>query len=173
MTNSELVTITYNKHHQWLLAAAYNFTQSKIESEELVQDLYLKLMELKNINKIAYKDELNMYYVYKMLKSIFINKNKRIINTVEIDDDVLECYNSEEYDYEADAEYEKTIAAINKTLDEDTKWFDAMLLRTYINEDHSIRSLHEATHISMSTIWSSLNKTKKYVKQKINEEETI
>lgn len=168
MTNSELVEITYLKHHQWLLAVSFNFTQSKLEAEELVQELYLKLLELKDIDKIRYKDQLNMFYSYKMLRSIFINKTKKHIYTVEIDNDLIETLESEEYDYEADAEWEKKLLQTNNILDE-AKWFDAVLLRTYINENHSIRSLSEATKISMSTIWSSLSKTKKHAKNKYSE----
>jgi DNA-directed RNA polymerase specialized sigma24 family protein len=45
MTNSELVEHTYRKHNNWLSQVAYNFTSNKDNAEELVQELYLKLME--------------------------------------------------------------------------------------------------------------------------------
>lgn len=168
MTKSDLIIVTFKKHHTWLLASAYNLTQSKLEAEELVQELYLKLLELKDIDKIRFKEELNMFYVYKMLRSIFINKTKKHIYTVEIDNDLIETLSSEEYDYEADAEWENKLLQTNNILNE-AKWFDSVLLRTYINEYHSIRSLSEATKISMSTIWSSLSKTKKHIKNKYSE----
>ena len=37
------------------------------------------------------------------------------------------------------------------------------LLRVYLEENHSIQSLHDATGISNSTIWTSMKKTKQYV----------
>ena len=45
MNNSQLVEHTYRKHHNWLSQVAYNFTNNKDNAEELVQELYLKMME--------------------------------------------------------------------------------------------------------------------------------
>jgi predicted DNA-binding protein YlxM (UPF0122 family) len=42
------------------------------------------------------------------------------------------------------------------------------LLRVYIEEDHSIQSLHNATGISNSTIWTTLKKSKQNVRNYIN-----
>jgi hypothetical protein len=47
-----------------------------------VQDLYVKLLEFKNINKIMYKQDVNLFYLYKMLKSIHLNGIKKQTNNV-------------------------------------------------------------------------------------------
>jgi predicted DNA-binding protein YlxM (UPF0122 family) len=47
-------------------------------------------------------------------------------------------------------------------------WFDSKLLQTYISEDHSIASLSQATNISKSTIFTSLKKSKLFIKQEVN-----
>ena len=61
MTNSQLVEHTYRKHHTWLSQVSYNFTKSKDNANELVQDLYLKMMEIKDINKIMFKEDVNLF----------------------------------------------------------------------------------------------------------------
>jgi predicted DNA-binding protein YlxM (UPF0122 family) len=60
--------------------------------------------------------------------------------------------------------FEIMLEATKDLLEDHVHWFDSKLLQTYINEDHSIASLHKATGISKSSIWTSLNKTKSYIK---------
>ena len=166
MTNSQLVEQTYRKHHTWLLQVSYNFTNSKDKSQELVQDLYLKLMEFQNIQKIMFKDDVNLFYLYKMLKSIYLNGLKRSKPSLPLDDDLLNKP-ADEYSYEADNDFERMLVLTHEALNQEY-WFGKKLLEVYINEGHSIQSLHDATGISNSTIWTQLNKTKKSVREYVN-----
>ena len=56
-------------------------------------------------------------------------------------------------------------------LENEVHWFNSRLLITYIDESHSIASLHIATGISKSSIWTSLDKTKKYIKNSYDKKE--
>ena len=145
---------------------AYNFTQDKEAAEDLTQELYLYLMQMKDINKIRYNNTVNLFYLYKALKSKFLNgiKQSKKIQVLSIEEDFLEIEDLE-YDYDKDEEFEVMLEATKGLLETDVHWFDAKLLQTYINEDHSIASLHKATGISKSSIWTSLTKTKSYIKQ--------
>jgi len=167
MNNNQLVEHTYRKHHVWLLQCAYNFTNNKDKASELVQDLYLKLMEFKNVEKILYNNDVNLFYLYKMLRSNYINEIKKQPKNLPIDDDILNIQ-ADEYSYVADIEFERTVELVNEALDK-AHWFDAKLLRVYIEEEHSIQSLHDATGISNSTIWTSMKKTKQYVKNYVKD----
>ena len=166
MTNSQLVEHTYRKHNTWLLQVSYNFTNSKDKAQELVQDLYLKLMEFQNIQKIMFKDDVNLFYLYKMLKSIYLNGLKRLKPSLPLDDDLLNKP-ADEYSYEADNDFERMLVLTHEALNQEY-WFGKKLLEVYINEGHSIQSLHDATGISNSTIWTQLNKTKKSVREYVN-----
>jgi RNA polymerase sigma-70 factor (ECF subfamily) len=166
MTNSELVAHTYKKHHTWLSQVAYNFTKSKDKAEELIQELYLKMMEMPNIKKIMYNNDVNLFYLYKILRSIYLNGLKKQTNHLPIDDDLVNLP-ADSYSYEADNNFEQMLALTNEALDTEY-WFGKELLRVYIEENHSIQSLHNATGISNSTIWTQLQKTKKYVREYVN-----
>jgi len=163
MINNQVVEMTYRRHNTWLLQVSYNFTNSKDKAEELVQDLYLKLLELKDINKILYKQDVNLFYLYKMLRSIHLNGIKKVVNVLPIDDDLLNKP-ADSYSYEADNEFERMLELTHEALNQEY-WFGKKLLEVYINEGHSIQSLHNATGISNSTIWTQLNKTKKNVRE--------
>jgi DNA-directed RNA polymerase specialized sigma24 family protein len=167
MTNSQLVEHTYKKHHNWLSQVAYNFTQNKDNAEELVQELYLKMMELKDVNKILYNNDVNLFYLYKMLRSTYLNGIKKQTNHLPIDDDLLNL-SADEYSYEADNDFERMLELTNEALDKGY-WFDSKLLRVYIEENHSIQSLHDATGISNSTIWTSMKKSKTYIKEYVKQ----
>jgi len=166
MTNSELVEHTYHKHNTWLYQVSYNFTSDKDSAEELVQELYLKMMEIKDINKIMFKEDVNLFYLYKMLRSIYLNGIKRSKPSLPLDDEIYELP-ADSYDYGADNAFEQMVQLTNEALDTEY-WFGKELLRVYIEENHSIQSLHNATGISNSTIWTQLQKTKKYVKEYVN-----
>jgi DNA-directed RNA polymerase specialized sigma24 family protein len=109
MDNNQLVEHTYKKHHNWLSQVAYNFTNNKDNAEELVQDLYLRLMEMKDINKIMYNNDVNLFYLYKMVKSIYLNGLKKQTNHLPIDDDLVNLP-ADSYSYDADNELEAATA---------------------------------------------------------------
>ena len=168
MTNGERISLLYQRHKDWLLAVAFNFTKDKNSAQDLIQDVYLHLLEMKNLEKIIYSErDLNLFYIYKLIRSKFINstnKKKKIPQTL-LDEDVQEFSVDQEYDYDKDENTERLLQIMSEGLEE-LHWFDRMLHQTYHSEKHSIQSLHEATKISRNTIWVSLNKTKNYLKQK-------
>lgn len=173
MTNSQRVEALYKKHNSWLNACAFNLTSNKEAAEELVQNLYLKLLEMPNIEKIVYNDkDINLFYLYKMLKSDFLNgiKAKSKLNKVQLKDDLVSSHVDEEYDFDMDDNTEKLLLLVNTILTGSMHWFDSKLFTTYIEDDHSIQSLHEATHISKNAIFTSLRKTKTLIKQKAIDE---
>lgn len=172
MTNSERVEILYRKHEDWLRAVCFNFTQDNTKSEDLLQDVLIHLLEMKDLSKIIYDTtDLNLFYIYKIVKSKFLNgeKTKKKLEISELNEDIYENSHSEEYDFDGDETAENVLQLVNEILDSELHWFDSKLFKTYVEEDHSIQSLHEATHISRNTIFNSLNKTKKHIKAKANE----
>jgi len=163
--NTSMVEVIYRNHHTWISQVAYNFTQDSEKAEDLVQELYLYLMEMKNIEKIKYNGTVNLFYVYKIVKSKFLNsiKQSQKLVVLPVEEDFLEI-EEPEYSYDKDAEFEHMLAATKDLLENHVHWFDSKLLQTYINEGHSIASLNQATGISKSSIWTSLDKTRKYIK---------
>ncbi len=156
------------------MQVAYNFTQDQDNAIDLVQELYVYLLEMKDINKIRYNNTVNLFYLYKSLKSKFLNsiKQNKKIQILPIEEDFLEI-EDQEYNYDKDEEFEVMLQATKSLLDKDLHWFDAKLLQTYINEDHSIASLHRATGISKSSIWTSLDKSRKFIKNSYEQRVTF
>ena len=168
MQNGERLSLLYKKHGEWLRAVAFNFTKDQDKADDLLQDVYVHLLEMGNLEKIIYSEkDLNLYYIYKLIRSKFINsaKKQKKLPQTKLDEDSHEIFENEEYNMDKDETVEMLLKIISDGLDE-LHWFDRRLFETYHNEGHSIQSLHEATRISRNTIWVSLNKTKKYLQQK-------
>lgn len=166
MDNNQLVQHTYKKHHNWLSQVAYNFTQNKDNADELIQELYLKMMEMADCKKIMYNNDVNLFYLYKMVRSIHLNGLKKQTNHLQIDDDLVNLP-ADSYSVDADNEFERVLELTNEALDS-IHWFESKLLRVYLEDNHSIQSLHNATGISNSTIFTSMKKTKQYVRDYVN-----
>lgn len=172
MTNSERVNIVYKKHSSWLKAVCFNFTQDNDKAEDLLQDVMLYLLEMKDLKKIVFDNtDLNLFYLYKIIKSKFLNnqKTKKKLDISKLEEEKFDNKSSEEYSLESDENTEGLLQLVTEVLDSELHWFDSKLFKTYVEEEHSIQSLHEATKISRNTIFNSLSKTKKHIKSKANE----
>lgn len=173
MTNSERVAALYKRHHNWLCACAHNLTGNKDDAESLIQDVYLQLLEMPDLEKIIYNTtDLNLFYLYKIIKSKFLNNIKAAqkLNKVALKPELVDNKAEEEYSEEEDENTEKLLELVNNTLESELTWFDSKLFTTYIEDDHSIQSLSIATKISKNAIFTSLRKTKTLIKQKAQDE---
>jgi hypothetical protein len=167
----KLIVLIYDIHSEWLHQVAFNFSGSKLTAQDLVQDMFVMLLEMKDISKIKYNNTVNLYYLYKTLRSLFLNRYQKHASShvplpeVEFEADL--------YSYDKDDAFEDMLKIVNETLQRDIHWFDAMLLDTYLNgvtkegKNHSINSLHKETKISTSSIWTSLKNTREIVKGKL------
>ena len=156
------------------MQVSFNFCQDKEVAEDLTQELYLYLMDMKDIDKIRYNGTVNLFYLYKALRSKFLNsiKQSKKIQILPVEEDYLEI-EDQEYNYDKDEEFEIMLQATKELLDKEIHWFDSRLLTTYLEESHSIASLHKATGISKSSIWTSLDKTRKYIKHSYEQRVTF
>lgn len=162
-TNNKLVEEIYNRHREWLIKVSYNFTRDHDEAKELLQEMFIYLLEMENIDKIRYRDSVNLLYLYKILKTKYLSSKNTKYKTTELGDlDV----STEEYDYVADQEFERLYSSVTYELSDSgsLRWFDKRLLSIYLEEGHSLTSLAQATKISRSACWNSISKTKKYLK---------
>jgi len=171
---NDLISHLYNTQHKWLLACAYNLTKNYDDAEEIVQQLYLQLLEMDNLDKIIYQgDSLNQYYIYKIIKSLFI-KSTKVESHSTITPVIEDTLVGDDYMEEDGGINHRVQGYIHDAL-ESAGWFNKRLWEVYCNEKHSIVSLHKATKISTSTIWSSQQQLKKfiklYVQQKLKQNE--
>lgn len=169
----KLIVLIYDIHSEWLHQVAYNFSGNKLTAQDLVQDMFVMLCEMKDISKIKYGNTVNLYYLYKTIRSLYLNRYQKHAS---IHTSLPEVeFEAELYSYDKDDNFEAMIKLVNETLQNDVHWFDSMLLDTYLNgvnkegKSHSINSLHKETKISTSSIWTSLKNTRELLKTKLEQ----
>lgn len=163
------VELLYRNHYDWLFKVSVNLTRNAEDAEDLIQSLFVYIMEKGN-EKIYYKDTFNLLYLHRFIKSRFINnkkRNGRMTNTEWFDDNV----GDEEYDSELDNEimiaYEKVMSEVDKL--KDTKlWADALIFKMYFESDESLNELSKKLNVSKSTVFLSVKRIKTYIKELVD-----
>jgi hypothetical protein len=122
-----------------------------------------------NIEKIRYKRSVNLLYLYKIIKTRYLGSKAPKNSWKQLPEDWDNT--DDEYDYEADQEFETRLEIIDTALSDnsDIDWFDRQLFKVYHTEDHSLTSLSQATGISRSACYNSIRKLKRTIKNKINQ----
>lgn len=155
----------YNQSHVWLLQVSYNICKSRLESTELVQDLYLYLAE-KCSPKLYYSNSYNLMYCMRFIQSRWINRNKRAKKMQYLPSIQSEC-SDVEYDIEGDEAimdaYEAVMDEIKKL--KRTKGFSsAMIYEIYWTSDDTLQEVADKIGISKSTVFTHLKKVRQHMK---------
>lgn len=134
-------------------------------AKDIVQTMYIKILKMfeKNDFDITYDDDINYYYVYKTLKSLFIDL-KRKQNKVQIIrlDDLNKKKYAKNLTIEEDINYISSYNKVLKQLD-DSFWYDRKVYEI-IESGVSISELSRKTTISYYSLYNTYNKMKKKLK---------
>lgn len=131
---------------------AYQICGCKMTADDLVQDMYLKFA---NYNK-----ELNDYYIFFALRSIYLDSIKKAkINIVSNEIENLSLLDSE-YCLDKDAFETKILLEI-----ESLPYFERETLK--VTQEISQRELARQTEISFETINKTIKKTKQDLRNKL------
>jgi RNA polymerase sigma factor (sigma-70 family) len=169
MDKNKLIEDFIKNHNSWLYAVCFNLTKDRNDADDLLQETYTRLLSLPDtkIESIRFgENDLNTYFVYLMAKNYFINQNKAKKESY-TDTEIYGNNADKDTDYAFEEANKLLIDKINEELDsmekDSSRWFDAKLLKVYLEENHSIDSLAKQTNISRSTIFTSLKRVRTYL----------
>ena len=159
------------KHNDWI-NIVLSFGCDPDIAEDLVQEMYLKIDSLiKRGIDITYKDEINYYYIYKTLKSLFLDlkrKEKNIIK-VNIYDNYIKNYGKYVEEYlqynEQEIDLVEKMQKLNKILD-NLYWYDRKIF-DLISNGMSIQELSNQTKISYYSLYNTYRNVKKHIKKNL------
>lgn len=140
------------------------------------------------IEDVMYGDQINYLYVWKALNACLMNRlndNKKYLTETHLNNNqfvdyernsIVEGYISvdqhDENNLEGISDNMNREEVMRQFLDEIIEeldsmyWFDSKLLKVYLMDDHSMRSLADKSGISLTTIFHSLKGTKNKLKVK-------
>ena len=82
MIKKKMILIA-KKHHTWVdIVSTFGCTQQL--AEDIVQEMYIKIQLTLEKGKldIMYNDEINYYYIFKTLKTLFLDLKRKSKNII-------------------------------------------------------------------------------------------
>lgn len=150
----------------------FNFGASKEECEDIIQDMYLKLMTDVDLDRIKYGDNgVNRYYIYKVLKSLFIDvkRDKLTNNSYQLNEE-LNITESEDYEEAKDQALEDIMKDIKLELSTRRRSLQRLFElyyriplnsgTMYQGEKLSYRDIARESGISLSTVFNDMKELK-------------
>ena len=158
-----------SKHNKWV-SYCRSWGCNRDTSEDLVQEMYLRIIVL--IDKgldISYKDDINDFYIYKTLKSMFLtlyNKEKRI-NIIDVADDYIKnLLENKKHVFIDDHKFFDTVyEKVTTTLDS-MHWYDKKVFEL-VQDNNNISELSRQTNIEYRSLYNTYQKVKRKIKEKL------
>jgi len=157
------------KHNDWIKTVIY-FGCDKETAEDIVQEMYIKLIKSIKSNglDIMYnKNEINYYYIYKTLKSLFIDLKRKEKNITIYSIDEVRSENNEKriniQSYTTDINYDEAYEKIQNELSR-MYWYNRKVFEI-INGQESIAELSRISKIPYYSLYNTYNKVKSKLKK--------
>jgi RNA polymerase sigma factor (sigma-70 family) len=153
-----------SKHKDWYRIVK-SFGCEGDKCEDIVQEMYLKVHTLINSGTdISYGDEINHFYIYRILRSLFIDLCRKEKKIIKVNVDYLEKFVEEE-----ETQKEKDIESKMKELDtllDKVYWYDRKVF-DLVSEGMSIAELSKKTNISYYSLYNTYKNVKSLIKTEI------
>lgn len=151
------MNLLYKKRRKWRNVLVHFGCEERL-CDDLISDMYLKVFEkmTEGTNIMYNKEEINYYYIYKILRSIYYNKTRK-----EKDYHFVElAFLREE---EADPDNAELYLKIETELKQ-MYWYDRKVFEI-VASGESILNLSKMTKISYHSLYKTFKKVKKKIKK--------
>ena len=155
----ETMILVAKKHKEWI-KIVISFGCDKEIAEDIVQEMYIKIqLKLEKGLDIMYGKEINYYYIFKTLKSLFydLKRKGKNITIVNIEDNINE-FNTE-MDINYDSEYKKITDSLSEMY-----WYNRKVFEI-INGGEKIAELSRKSGIPYYSLYNTYNKVKSKLKK--------
>ena len=147
-----------DKHKTWV-DIVNSFGCSKLVSEDLVQEMYIKIqLKLEKGLDITYEDGINYYYIFKTLKTLYLDLKRKHKNIIMLSLDDVHITNN-------DVDFTEPYKKVQKALSE-MYWYDRKVFEI-INEGESIAEFSRKSFIHYYSLYNTYHKVKKELKKLI------
>jgi hypothetical protein len=156
----QTMILVAEKHKTWIeIVSSFGCTNET--SEDLVQEMYIKIQKklVKGLD-IMYNDEINYYYIFKTLRTLFLDfkrkgKNIKMVNIDDVDIDKSI----------SDIDYDKAYEIVQEEL-KTMYWYDRKVFEI-INGGESIAEFSRKSFIHYYSLYHTYNKVKEKLKKKL------
>ena len=159
MIHSKTLEKIFEKNKQWI-EIVKSFGCNRDTSQDIVQEMYIKVqMRLEKGTDINYgDDDINYYYIFKVLRTLFLDLKRKESKVKIVELDVVE--NSDE-----DINYDNAYALVVDEMN-DLFWYDKKVYEI-IDGGLSISELSRQTKISYYSLYNTYKRVKRKLKDLI------
>ena len=156
MIKKQLILL-FKKNQDWI-DIVKSFGVDEPTAQDLVQEMYIKMQtQLENGKSLMYNEtEVNYYYVFTMLRTIFLDLKRKKKNIYKIPIDNVHLTNT---DIDYDNYYEKVEAELEKMY-----WYDRKVFEI-INNGESIAEFARKSYIPYYSLYNTYHKVKNKLKK--------
>ncbi len=153
-----------SKHKDWVRIVK-SFGCDGDKCEDIVQEMYLKVHTLikKGID-ISYDDDINHFYIYRILRSLFIDLCRKEKKITKVNIEYLERFVEEE-EATNDKDILGKMQQLNNLLDK-VYWYDKKVF-DLVSDGMSIAELSKKSGISYYSLYNTYKNIKSLIKQEI------
>lgn len=156
----DILTLLFKKHKDWIKIVK-GFGCNKDTAEDLVQEMYIKIKRKvdKGLDIMFTEKEVNYYYIFKTLNSLFLDLKKKEKNIY------FQSIEDLNMTMEEKIKYTETYSIVKKEL-QNFHWYDQKVYEL-IEGGESVASLSKKTNISYYSLYNTYKKVKKKLRNKI------
>ena len=152
------------KHKDWLRIVK-SFGCKNEYCEDIVQTMYIKVHTLiSNGTDISYGDEINHFYIYRILRSLFIDLCRKEAKITKVNIEYLEKFIQEE-EIKEYKDIEGKMKELDSVLDK-VYWYDKKVF-DLISGGMSIAELSKNSGISYYSLYNTYKNVKNLIKENI------
>lgn len=161
-----LVELAYNKHKTWVKIVK-SFGANKNYAEDIVQEMYIQLIcDIQKGLDLWYNDDINTYYIYKVLRGIYLNTHKKEARMIKTYIEDIDGKITQIDDLAIDeVQYAKRKEKIDNILN-DMYWYDSKVF-TLVASGKSVASLSRDTKISYYSLYNTYRTALKHIKEQL------
>ena len=152
----------FKKHKDWV-DIVQTFGCNRETAEDLVQEMYIKIqLKINEGLDISFgDDDINHIYVFKTLRSLFLDLKRKEKNIYLESEDLLEDFESDFSLNNFDKVYDQVKEELNKIY-----WYDKKIFEL-IDNGKSIAKLSRETNISYYSLYNTYRKVIEKLKQNL------
>lgn len=160
-----VVEKAFKKHNDWINVLK-SFGCNEVVAEDICQEMYIQLQQdvEKGLN-ITFDDDVNYYYIYKILRGMYLNLHKVESRIKKIPLDYVDQSKMTEIVGVNEQEYQMMQDKLNNELSE-MYWYDKKVF-TIVATGTSISKLSRESKISYYSLYNTYRNVKQYLKDKL------
>jgi len=164
--NNKFINELCKYHKEWInIVVSFG---EEFYAEDIVQEMYIKLSLIENVEKFYNKGKINKNFIWTVLRNMAfdLKKSKERISKVNISEAMQLKDDYQPENIEAKKRFEIKYSKEIKTW----HWYDQQLFDLYRTSGMSTRQIESVTGISFKSIWKTLKFCKERLKQNVSED---